>query len=54
MKALSDEACKDMDGKATLAPANSTYTQRLNKIASALGDNINGQPVNYRCIWRKT
>ena len=48
VKALSDQACKDMDGKATLAPANSTYTQRLNKIASALGDNINGQPVNYK------
>ena len=50
VKALSDEACKDMDGKATLAPANSTYTQRLNKIASALGDNINGQPVNYNAF----
>ncbi|QDE47656.1 hypothetical protein EIN43_21850 [Enterobacter hormaechei] len=53
MKALSDEACKDMDGKATLAPANSTYTQRLNKIASALGDNINGQPVNYKVYMAK-
>lgn len=48
VKTLSDQACKDMDAKATLAPANSTYTQRLNKIASALGDNINGQPVNYK------
>ncbi len=54
VKALSDQACKDMDGKATLAPANSTYTQRLNKIASALGDNINGQPVTTRFTWRKT
>jgi len=53
VKALSDEACKDMDGKATLAPANSTYTQRLNKIASALGDNINGQPVNYKVYMAK-
>ncbi len=48
VKALSDQACKDMDGKATLAPANSTYTQRLNKIAAALGDNINGPPANYK------
>ena len=42
-----------MDGKATLAPADSTYTQRLNKIASALGDNINGQPVNYKVYMAK-
>ncbi|WP_312212993.1 M48 family metallopeptidase [Pseudescherichia sp.] len=47
VKALSDESCKEMDSKATLAPANSAYRQRLDKIASALGDNINGQPVNY-------
>jgi len=47
VKALSDESCKEMDSKATLAPANSPYRQRLDKIASALGDNINGQPVNY-------
>ena len=25
VKALSDRACKDMDGKATIAPANSPY-----------------------------
>lgn len=48
VKTLSDEACKEQDSKASLAPANSTYTHRLNKIASALGDNINGQPVNYK------
>ena len=47
VKTLSDEACKEMGSKATLAPANSAYRQRLDKIASALGDNINGQPVNY-------
>lgn len=47
VKALSDESCKELDSKATLAPANSEYRQRLDKIASALGDNINGQPVNY-------
>ena len=48
VQALSDQACKDMDSKATIAPANSDYVQRLNKIAAALGDNINGQPVNYK------
>lgn len=48
MKTLSDRACKEMDAKAKIAPANSEYSQRLNKIAAALGDNINGQPVNYK------
>ena len=46
--ALSDQACKEMDSKATIAPSSSDYAQRLNKIASALGDNINGQAVNYK------
>lgn len=48
VKALSDQSCKELDAKATIAPASSTYTQRLNTIAAALGDNINGQPVNYK------
>lgn len=48
VRALSDQACQDMDSKATIAPASSEYVQRLNKIAAALGDNINGQPVNYK------
>jgi putative metalloprotease len=48
IKALSDQSCKEMDSKATIAPADSDYSKRLNKIASALGDNINGQPVNYK------
>lgn len=48
VKTLSDQACTEMDSKATLAEAGSEYAQRLNKIASALGDNISGQPVNYK------
>ena len=48
VQALSDQACKDMDSNATIAPAGSDYVKRLNKIAAALGDNINGQPVNYK------
>lgn len=48
IKNLSDDACKQQDSKATIAPVNSPYTQRLTKIASALGDNINGLPVNYK------
>ena len=52
-KALSDQACKDMDSKATIAPASSEYATRLGKIAAALGDNINGQPVNYKVYMAK-
>ncbi|WP_333500881.1 M48 family metallopeptidase [Kluyvera genomosp. 2] len=48
MKALSDDACQQMDGENQLASASSQYTKRLNKIAKALGNNINGTPVNYK------
>jgi putative metalloprotease len=48
VKTLSDKSCAEMDSKAQIAPANSPYTQRLNKIAAALGDNINGVPANYK------
>lgn len=53
VKALSDESCKELDSKATIAPASSQYAQRLNTIAAALGDNINGQPVNYKVYVQK-
>lgn len=53
IKTLSDQACQKMDGKATIAPASSEYAKRLSKIASALGDNINGQPVNYKVYMAK-
>jgi putative metalloprotease len=52
-KSLSDQACKEMDSKA-IAPASSEYSKRLSKIAAALGDNINGQPVNYKVYKPKT
>ncbi|ECQ8225493.1 M48 family metallopeptidase [Salmonella enterica] len=48
VKALSDQSCQELDSKAKIAPASSEYTKRLAKIATALGDNINGQPVNYK------
>lgn len=48
VKALTDKSCAEMDSQAQITPADSTYTQRLNKIAAALGDNINGTPVNYK------
>ncbi|GGD24182.1 M48 family metallopeptidase [Franconibacter pulveris 1160] len=53
VKALSDESCKELDSKATIAPASSQYAQRLKTIAAALGDNINGQPVNYKVYMQK-
>ena len=42
-----------MDSKATIAPANSEYAGRLTTISRALGDNINGQPVNYKVYMAK-
>ena len=48
VKILSDKSCAEMDSKAQIAPADSTYAKRLNKIAAALGDNINGTPANYK------
>ena len=53
MKTLSDQACQEMDSKATIAPANSEYAKRLTTIANALGNNINGQPVNYKVYMAK-
>ena len=46
--ALSNQACTEMDGKATIAPAGSVYAKRLKNIATALGDNIYGHAVNYK------
>ncbi|MSE18254.1 metalloprotease, partial [Pantoea agglomerans] len=40
VKQLSDKSCEQMDKDNQIAPANSDYQQRLNKIAAALGDNI--------------
>lgn len=48
VRTLSDKSCTQMDSENTIAPASSPYTQRLNKIAKQLGDNINGVPVNYK------
>ncbi|EDS6441326.1 M48 family metallopeptidase [Salmonella enterica subsp. VII serovar 1,40:g,z51:--] len=51
VKALSNNACKQMDSENQLAGSKSKYTKRLSKIAKALGNNINnidGTPVNYK------
>ncbi|SAK70857.1 peptidase M48, Ste24p [Caballeronia temeraria] len=48
VRTLSDKSCAELDKENKIAPANSPYTQRLNKISKQLGDNINGVPVNYK------
>lgn len=53
VKTLSEQSCAEMDSKATIAPANNKYAQRLSKIATALGDNIDGTPANYKVYLTK-
>lgn len=53
VKQLSDQSCAQMDKENQVAPADSAYQQRLNKIAVALGDNINGVPANYKVYQTK-
>lgn len=53
VKALTNDACKEMDAKNKIAPANSNYTKRLNNIAKALGNEVNGTPVNYKVYLTK-
>ncbi|SFC10313.1 M48 family metalloprotease [Pragia fontium] len=48
VKALSDQSCAQMDSESKIAGKNSKYTKRLNKIAKKLGNNVNGQPLNYK------
>lgn len=53
VKALTNEACKEMDAQNKVAPANSTYAKRLNNISKALGNEVNGTPVNYKVYMTK-
>ena len=53
VKKFSDDACKEMDAENKIAPASSKYTQRLNKIAKALGSEVEGTPVNYKVYMTK-
>ncbi|EAN2941969.1 metalloprotease [Salmonella enterica] len=48
VKALSNNACKQMDSENQLAGSKSKYTKRLSKIAKALGNNIDGTPVSCK------
>ena len=54
VRTLTDKSCAQLDSENTIAPANSKYQKRLNKIAAQLGDNINGTPVNYKVYIRRT
>ncbi|PWC16758.1 M48 family metallopeptidase [Brenneria corticis] len=53
VKTLSNQSCEQMDKEAQIAPAGSTYTKRLNKIADALGHDIDGTPANYKVYQTK-
>ncbi|UUY07116.1 M48 family metalloprotease [Pseudomonas sp. J452] len=48
VKSQADQACVQMDAEAPIAPADSEYSQRLDKIAANLGSQVNGTPVNYK------
>lgn len=48
VKELSNKSCQQLDAQSKIAPANSVYTQRLNKIAKSLGNDINGTKINYK------
>jgi metalloprotease len=48
VQTLSNKSCAELDGENKISPASSKYTKRLNKIATQLGDNINGVKVNYK------
>ena len=48
IKTLSEKACKESDQQSKIAPAGSKYDVRLQKLGKQLGNNINGQAVNYK------
>lgn len=47
-RSLANQSCKELDSQSQIASSKSKYTKRLNKIAKAMGNNINGLPVNYK------
>ena len=48
VKAVANQSCKQADSENQLAGKSSKYAKRLNKIAKALGDQVDGTPVNYK------
>ncbi|AUX94659.1 M48 family metallopeptidase [Mixta gaviniae] len=53
VKTLSEQSCQQMDSEAKIAQPGSEYQKRLDKIAAALGNNINGTPANYKVYLTK-
>lgn len=48
VKVLSDQVCQEMDSKVMIVLVNSEYVKCLIIIVNVLGNNINGQLVNYK------
>ncbi|MDR2876168.1 MAG: M48 family metallopeptidase [Methylobacillus sp.] len=48
LKQLTDQACAESDKNSKIAASGSQYDARLQKLGKQLGDNIKGQPVNYK------
>ena len=46
--AISQQACNEMDHKATIPVNNHALSKRLNKIAKTLPNNINNNEINYK------
>ncbi|MFE1572304.1 M48 family metallopeptidase [Comamonas odontotermitis] len=46
--ALSNESCEAMDAQNKIAPANSKYTQRLNKVIANMPKDIDGKKAVYK------
>ena len=53
VKSLANQACVQSDSESTIAPAKNKYSKRLDIIAKKLGNEINGQPVNYKVYLTK-
>ncbi|NDO80465.1 metalloprotease [Citrobacter sp. NCU1] len=47
-KAIANQGCQELDSQNQMASSSSKYSKRLAKIAKALGNSINGTPVNYK------
>jgi putative metalloprotease len=48
VKSLADQACTQSDAEEKIAGPKDKYSKRLDNIAKKLGNEINGQPVNYK------
>ncbi|WP_027467958.1 M48 family metallopeptidase [Deefgea rivuli] len=53
VKALAEQACVKSDAQSTIAPPKDKYSKRLDVISKKLGNEINGQPVNYKVYLTK-